>query len=241
MRPTRGNHDVPSELVLAPGLLCNRELWAHQTANLAHIARITVADVTHDDSIAAMAQRLLALAPPKFALAGLSMGGYVAQEVMRQAPDRVTRLALLDTSARPDSEDQRARRRGLIELSTRGQFKGVTPRLLPLLVHPDRLDDALLVARITAMAEDVGQAGFVRQQTAIMGRIDGRPSLRQIQCPTMVIGGADDVITPPEVMGEIAELVPGASYHLLPDCGHLSTMEEPEVVTDLMATWLSGS
>lgn len=241
MRPTRGNHDVPSELVLAPGLLCNRELWAHQTANLAHIARITVADVTHDDSIAAMAQRLLALAPPKFALAGLSMGGYVAQEVMRQAPDRVTRLALLDTSARPDSEDQRARRRGLIELSTRGQFKGVTPRLLPLLVHPNRLDDALLVARITAMAEDVGQAGFVRQQTAIMGRIDGRPSLRQIKCPTMVIGGADDVITPPEVMGEIAELVPGASYHLLPDCGHLSTMEEPEVVTDLMATWLSGS
>lgn len=241
MRPTRGNHDVPSELVLVPGLLCNRELWAHQTANLAHIARITVADVTHDDSIAAMAQRLLALAPPKFALAGLSMGGYIAQEVMRQAPDRVTRLALLDTSARPDSEDQRARRRGLIELSTRCQFKGVTPHLLPLLVHPDRLDDALLVARITAMAEDVGQAGFVRQQTAIMGRIDGRPSLRQIQCPTMVIGGADDVITPPEVMGEIAELVPGASYHLLPDCGHLSTMEEPDVVTDLMATWLSGS
>lgn len=232
---------MPSELVLVPGLLCNRELWAHQTANLAHIARITVADVTQDDSIAAMAQRLLALAPPTFALAGLSMGGYVAQEVMRQAPDRVTRLALLDTSARPDSEDQRARRRGLIELSTRGQFKGVTPRLLPLLVHPDRLDDALLVARITAMAEDVGQAGFVRQQTAIMGRIDGRPSLRHIQCPTMVIGGADDVITPPEVMGEIAELVPGASYHRLPDCGHLSTMEEPEVVTGLMATWLSGS
>jgi pimeloyl-ACP methyl ester carboxylesterase len=228
-------------LVLIPGLLCNRELWAHQSANLAHIAEIMVADVTQDDTIAGMAQRLLAQAPREFALAGLSMGGYVAQEVMRQAPDRVSRLALLDTSARPDSDEQKARRRGLIALSTQGKFKGVTPRLLPLLIHPDRLDDTLLVGRITAMAEDVGQAGFVRQQTAIMGRIDGRPTLRDIRCPTVVLGGAEDAITPPEVMAEIADLVPGATYHLLPNCGHLSTMEEPEVVTDLLAAWLTSS
>jgi pimeloyl-ACP methyl ester carboxylesterase len=216
-------------------------LWAHQSANLAHIAEITVADVTQDDTIAGMAQRLLAQAPREFALAGLSMGGYVAQEVMRQAPDRVSRLALLDTSARPDSDEQKARRRGLIALSTQGKFKGVTPRLLPLLIHPDRLDDTLLVGRITAMAEDVGQAGFVRQQTAIMGRIDGRPTLRDIRCPTVVLGGAEDAITPPEVMAEIADLVPGATYHLLPNCGHLSTMEEPEAVTDLLAAWLTSS
>jgi pimeloyl-ACP methyl ester carboxylesterase len=232
---------VSSHLVLIPGLLCNRELWAHQSANLAHIAEITVADVTQDDTIAGMAQRLLAQAPREFALAGLSMGGYVAQEVMRQAPDRVSRLALLDTSARPDSDEQKARRRGLIALSTQGKFKGVTPRLLPLLIHPDRLDDTLLVGRITAMAEDVGQAGFVRQQTAIMGRIDGRPTLRDIRCPTVVLGGAEDAITPPEVMAEIADLVPGATYHLLPNCGHLSTMEEPEAVTDLLAAWLTSS
>jgi pimeloyl-ACP methyl ester carboxylesterase len=232
---------VSSHLVLIPGLLCNRELWAHQSANLAHIAEITVADVTQDDTIAGMAQRLLAQAPREFALAGLSMGGYVAQEVMRQAPDRVSRLALLDTSARPDSDEQKARRRGLIALSTQGKFKGVTPRLLPLLIHPDRLDDTLLVGRITAMAEDVGQAGFVRQQTAIMGRIDGRPTLRDIRCPTVVLGGAEDAITPPEVMAEIADLVPGATYHLLPNCGHLSTMEKPEAVTDLLAAWLTSS
>jgi len=232
---------VSSHLVLIPGLLCNRELWAHQSANLAHIAEIMVADVTQDDTIAGMAQRLLAQAPREFALAGLSMGGYVAQEVMRQAPDRVSRLALLDTSARPDSDEQKARRRGLIALSTQGKFKGVTPRLLPLLIHPDRLDDTLLVGRITAMAEDVGQAGFVRQQTAIMGRIDGRPTLRDIRCPTVVLGGAEDAITPPEVMAETADLVPGATYHLLPNCGHLSTMEEPEAVTDLLAAWLTSS
>lgn len=231
---------MTSDLVLIPGLLCNRELWAHQIENLAHVVHTTVADVTQDASITAMAHRLLAAAPPKFALAGLSMGGYVAQEVMRVSPERVTRLALLDTSARPDSEEQLVRRRGLIDLSTKGQFKGVTPRLLPLLIHPDRLDDTLLVTRITAMAEDVGQAGFVRQQTAIMGRIDGRPTLREIRCPTIVIGGADDQITPSEVMREIADLVPSAACHLLPDCGHLSTMEEPEAVTTLLAAWLAG-
>lgn len=230
-----------TDLVLIPGLLCNRELWAHQIAHLAHLATISVADVTQDDSIAAMAARLLARAPARFALAGLSMGGYVAQEVVRQAPDRVARLALFDTSARPDTDDQRDRRRGLIDLSRRGQFKGVTPRLLPLLIHPDRLDDTLLVGRIAAMAEDVGQAGFVRQQTAIMGRIDGRPSLPLIACPTFVVGGEDDLLTPPEVMREIADLIPGAVCHLLPRCGHLATMEAPERVTDLMESWLSAA
>ncbi|MEQ8248511.1 MAG: alpha/beta fold hydrolase [Alphaproteobacteria bacterium] len=229
-----------TDLVLIPGLLCNRELWAHQIAHLAHLATVSVADVTQDDSIAAMAIRLLDKAPARFALAGLSMGGYVAQEVVRQAPDRVVRLALFDTSARPDTDDQRDRRRGLIDLSRRGQFKGVTPRLLPLLIHPDRLDDTLLVGRIAAMAEDVGQAGFVRQQTAIMGRIDGRPLLPHIACPTLVVGGEDDLITPPEVVREIADLIPGAACHLLPHCGHLATMEEPERVTGLMESWLSA-
>lgn len=226
-------------LVLVPGLLCNGELWAHQRAHLAHLAEVLVADVTRDDSIVAMARRVLDEAPPRFSLAGLSMGGYVALEVMRQAPDRVERLALFDTSARPDTKDHKSRRRGLIELSRKGQFKGVTPRLLPLLIHPDRLDDTLLVARITAMAEDVGQAGFVRQQTAIMNRADSRPSLAAIGCETLVAGGEDDLITPPEVMGEIARLIRRASLHLLPRCGHLSSMEEPEAITSLLGDWLT--
>jgi pimeloyl-ACP methyl ester carboxylesterase len=226
-------------LVLVPGLLCNGELWAHQRAHLAHLAEVLVADVSRDDSIAAMARRVLDEAPPRFSLAGLSMGGYVALEIMRLAPSRVERLALLDTSARPDTEDQKSRRRGLIELSRKGQFKGVTPRLLPLLIHPDRLDDTLLVARITAMAEDVGQAGFVRQQTAIMNRADSRPSLSAIRCETLVVGGEDDLITPPDIMGEIAGLIRRASLHLLPRCGHLSSMEEPEAVTRLLGDWLT--
>jgi len=128
-------------LALLPGLLLDGTFWHHQVAALADIAEPWVADFTSQDSIAAMAQSVLAAMPERFALCGLSMGGYVAQEIMRQAPERVERLALLDTKARPDDADTTARRRGLIELAQKGAFKGVTPRLLPLLIHPDRLED----------------------------------------------------------------------------------------------------
>jgi len=227
-------------LVLIPGLLCNHQLWTHQVEHLSHLAEVSVADVTRDDTIAAMANRVVQGAPPRFALAGLSMGGYVAQEIMRTVPERVQRLALLNTSARPDTPEQSARRRGLIELSRTGQFKGVTPRLLPLLIHPDRLDDGQLTARIQAMAEDVGQEGFVRQQTAILGRPDAQPNLSRISVPTLVIGAEDDLITPPEVLEEIATGIPRSTLRVLSRCGHLSTMEEPESVTGLMASWLTS-
>ncbi|MEQ9199105.1 MAG: thioesterase domain-containing protein, partial [Rhodospirillales bacterium] len=126
-------------LLLLPGLLCDPILWAHQSGHLADLAEITIADLTSQESVADMAADAIATMPDgPFALAGLSMGGYVAQEVMRQAGDRVTRLALLDTSARPDSAEQTRRRRGLISLAKTGKFKGVTPKLLPLLIHPDR-------------------------------------------------------------------------------------------------------
>src|SRR3546814_9325546 len=117
-----------------------------------------------------MAQRLLNAAPRRFALAGLSMGGYAAFEVVRQAPERVVRLALLDTSARPDDAAKRQRRLDLIQLAEKGRFKGVTPRLLPQFIHPDRLDDAALAEAVTAMAERVGKETFLRQQQAKIGR-----------------------------------------------------------------------
>src|SRR5487761_1575675 len=137
-------------LVLLPGLLCDKTLWRSQIEALGDVAEPQVADLTQDDSIAAMVRRLLAAAPPRFALAGLSMGGYCAFDVMRQAPECVERLALLDTGARADTPEQTSRRRGLIELAEKGEFKGVTPRLLPLFLHPDRLKDAKLVGEVTA-------------------------------------------------------------------------------------------
>jgi len=226
-------------LILLPGLLCDTALWRGQVDDLADIAAPSVADMTRDDSVAAMARRVLAAAPPRFALAGLSMGGYVAQEIMRQAPERVERLALLDTSARADTAEQTARRRGLIELAEKGEFRGVTPRLLPVFLHPSRLEDAALTGAVQAMTERVGKDAFLRQQNAIMARPDSRPSLAAIQCPTLVLCGRDDQLTPLELSEEIAALIRGARLAIVENCGHLSTMERPWEVSVLMRQWLT--
>ena len=227
-------------LVLLPGLLCDARLWRPQADALSDIADIVIADMTRDETMAGMASRALDAAPERFALAGLSMGGYVALEIMRAAPERVTRLALLDTGARADTPEQTTRRRDLIGLADRGEFKAVSPRLLPLFIHEDRLSDKPLVDDITAMADSVGKDAFLRQQKAIMGRPDSRPSLPEIACPTVVICGRDDVLTPVALSEEIAGLIPGAGLVLIDECGHLSTMERPEAVNAALREWLAG-
>ncbi len=225
-------------LVLIPGLLCDHALWAHQADFLDDVAEIAVADVTRDDSIAGMAARTLAVAPEEFALAGLSMGGYVALEIMRRAPGRVGRLALLDTSARADTPAQTSRRRGLIELAEKGRFKGVTPRLLPLLIHPDRQADETLAGAVMKMAERVGQHAFLRQQKAIMGRPDSRADLDRFDLPTLVLCGRQDALTPVDLHEEMAASIPGARLCIVEESGHLSPMERPHAVTALMRDWL---
>jgi pimeloyl-ACP methyl ester carboxylesterase len=226
-------------LALLPGLLCDAALWRHQIAALEGLADCRVADFTSQDNVAAMAGSALAMMPQRFALAALSMGGYVAQEVMRQAPERVTRLALLDTSARPDTPEQTARRRGLIELAEKGSFKGVTPRLLPLLIHESRLDDEALTGVVLGMAERIGKDAFLRQQRAIMGRPDSRPTLVSIRCPTLVICGRQDVLAPLDCAMEIAAGITDARLVVAEDCGHLSPLERPETVNQAMAAWLA--
>jgi pimeloyl-ACP methyl ester carboxylesterase len=227
-------------LILLPGLLCDAALWRPQVEGLGALVAPEIIDLSRDDSLGGMARRALAAAPPKFALAGLSMGGYVAQEVMRQAPERVLKLALLDTSARADSPEQTARRRGLIELSEKGEFKGVTPRLLPLLIHPARHEDKPLTDLVMGMAEHVGKEAFLRQQKAIMGRPDGREDLRRVSCPTLVLCGRQDAMTPLALHEEIAGLVPGARLVVVEDCGHLSTLEKPVTVTTAIRQWLAA-
>lgn len=226
------------QLLLLPGLLCNARLFAHQCRHLADAADCHVADLTGGDSIATMAAGVLDGAPESFSLAGLSMGGYVALEIMRQAPERVERLALLDTSARPDTAEQQQRRRSLLKLAETGRFKGVTPQLLPLLVHEDRLSDSPLVDEIMAMAEAVGRDAFARQQTAIMNRRDSRDTLEGISCPTLVVCGRQDAITPLEISEESASLLPRGRLVVIEDCGHLSSMERPQATTALMRDWL---
>lgn len=225
-------------LLFVPGLLCDEALWAAQIAAFAAKREVQVADVTKDEAIDSMALRVLDAAPERFCLAALSMGGYVALSIMRIAPERVERLALVDTSARPDSQEQASRRRGLIALARQGRFKGVTPRLLPLLVHPDRIDDPSVAGVVMDMAERVGRAAFIRQQTAILGRIDSRPHLAAIGCPTVVICGRQDAITPPDVAMELADGIAGASLHIVEDSGHLTPLERPEAVTRILSDWL---
>lgn len=227
-------------LVLLPGLLCDEKLWAPQVEALSGLTQVQIADLTQHDTIEGMATAALANAPARFALAGLSMGGYVAQQIMRQAPERVGKLALLDTSARADSAEQTVRRRGLIELAQKGRFKGVTPRLLPLLIHADRLEDKKLTDIIMAMAEHVGMDGFLRQQKAIMGRPDGRADLAKIAVPTLVLCGRQDALTDLSLHEEIHAGVSGSRLVVVEECGHLSTLERPAEVNMAMREWLVG-
>jgi pimeloyl-ACP methyl ester carboxylesterase len=227
-------------LLLLPGLLCDEALWAGQCQALADVADIRVADLTVDDSVSAMARRVLAGAPDRFALAGLSMGGYVALEIVATAPERVERLALLDTSARADTPEQTRRRQGLIALADRGQFKGVTPRLLPMLIHPDRVGEEPLTSTVMDMAERVGKEAFLRQQRAIMGRPERRPLLPSIHVPTLVLCGDADALTPLELSRELAAGIATSRLAIVPDCGHLSTLERPEAVNAAMRRWLAA-
>lgn len=226
-------------LLLLPGLLCDARLWRDQAAALGSLIRPVVADLTLDDRIEAMAARALAAVEGPFVLAGLSMGGYVALEVMRQAPERVMRLALFDTSARPDTAEQMRRRRGLISLSRSGQFRGVTPRLLPQLIHPSRLEGPV-AAEVMEMAERVGKEAFLRQQEAIMHRADSRPHLARIAVPTLVGVGSEDALTPPHLAEELAAMIPGARLRQFAGSGHLPTMETPEAVNAALAAWLTA-
>lgn len=229
---------IGTPLLLLPGVLCDGALWQHQTETLRDIADITVADLTREDQAGLAAQRLLAQAPEEFALAGLSMGGYVALEIMRQAPDRVMRLALIDTSARPDTHEKIRFRQELIDLARTGQFKGVTPRLLPQLIHPDRLDDRPLTEAVLAMAERVGRDAFLAQQRLLMNRPDSRHDLGLIHCPTVVICGRQDGLTPLADSEEMAEKVRRGRLVVIEECGHLSTMERPQAVSAVLRYWL---
>lgn len=225
-------------LLLLPGLLCDAALWRHQVETLGDIAEPVVADMTQADQLGPLARSILADAPETFALAGFSMGGYLAFEILRQAPDRVDRLALLDTTPHPDSHEQLQRHRDLIDLARRSDFKGVTRRLLPILVHPGRIEDMVLVDDVIAMAERVGREAYLRQQTAIMTRPDSRHDLRLIHCPTLVLCGRQDAMTPIEAHEEMADAIPHGSLVVIEDCGHLAPLERPRAVSAVMRLWL---
>ncbi|MEY9335556.1 pimeloyl-ACP methyl ester carboxylesterase [Pseudomonas protegens] len=230
--------DKPLPLVLLPGLLCDERLWQQQARALGPEREVQIADLSLDASIAEMARRTLQQAPAQFALAALSMGGYVAMEMLRQAPERVLKLALFDTMARPDDEARARMRRGLLALARQGRFKGVTPHLLPRLMHPRCLDTP--VAKLVQdMALAIGKEGFVRQQQAIIDRADYRPLLASIKVPTLIVVGENDAITPLAEAQFLHQGIVGSRLQVLAQCGHLPPLEHPQRTTELLRDWLT--
>ena len=225
-------------VVLIPGLLLSARMYAQQIEALWPCGAVTLANHTRDDNMAALARRVLAEAPARFALVGLSMGGYISFEILRQAPERVAKLALLDTTARPDTSEASAARRAQMDLAAGGHFSEVVDALIPRLLHASRREDTALIAQIRVMGAEVGLAGYLRQQTANIARPDSRATLQDIRCPTLVLVGDSDQLTPPERALEIAAGIAGAQLVVVPHCGHLSTLERPEAVSDALRTWL---
>jgi pimeloyl-ACP methyl ester carboxylesterase len=232
--------EMPETLVLVPGLNCTPALFAAQIAALGSDCDILLADNSRDETMAGIARRLLAAAQGRFALAGLSMGGYIALEAMHQAPERVTRLALLDTNAVADGPERREARAKQIALAGEGRFREVVDEMWPRMVHPDRLSDQELRRIYDQMAEETGPEAFVRQLRSIMGRRDSRPMLPSIRVPTLVLVGDEDRLTPPEQSREMAALIPGARLVVVPGSGHLSTLERPDEVGAALRDWLAA-
>lgn len=229
---------LSTPLLLVPGLLCSARLYGPQVAALWPFGAVTVADHRWDDTIEASAGRILRDAPPRFALAGLSMGGYIALAMMRQAPERIAKLALLDTGARADLPEHSAVREKFIALAAAGKLSEVVETLMLRFLHADRQTDEPLKNLVRKMADETGADVFVRQQRAIMSRPDSRPMLGSIACPTLVLVGEGDTLTPPVLSEEMAAAIPNARLTVVPHCGHLSTIERPDAVNKALSDWL---
>ena len=228
-----------SPLVLLPGLLNTRRVFDHQVEALADVASFTIPELWHHDTMAAMAEATRAVAPPSFALCGFSMGGYVAFEIFRRAPERVERIALMDTHAGSDSPETAARRRGFIDQTRIGRFHGVHPTLLPQLIHPSRVADESITRPLLDMASEIGGDGFVREQQAILGRTDSRPLLVEIEMPAVVIVGRQDLVTPLARAEEMATDIANARLVVIEECGHMTPMEKPAEVSAALRRWLT--
>lgn len=225
--------------VLVPGLLCSPRLYAEQLPALWRFGPVVVASHRDGDSMAAIASRILETAPSRFALVGLSMGGYLAFEIMRQAGHRVQRLALLNTTAYPDTPEKTKGRNEQIAMASGGKFTEVVDGLSQVWLSPARRGDPALLRLIRQMADETGPEAFVRQQFAIMNRPDSRPGLAAISCPALVLSAAEDQVCIPGHAEEMAGRIPRARLVVVPKCGHLSTLEQPAAVTQALVDWLA--
>jgi len=218
-----------SSLLFLPGLMCDQRLFAEQIR--AFDLPCTVADLTQHDNFVDMARAVLTDAPDTFALVGLSMGGILAFEIWRQAPGRVTHLALLDTSPYADTAEKRDMRLEQIRIAAAGGLRQLAiESLKPVYLAASRRDDEALLGEILDMALDQGADVFERQSLALKNRVDSVAILNAIDCPTLVLCGAEDALCPPRIHEFMADQIPGATLTVIPDCGHMATMERPQLV-----------
>jgi pimeloyl-ACP methyl ester carboxylesterase len=231
--------DRSPPLILLPGLLCDQVVWAQQVAALGSLHQVHVADLRGHDSIEAMAESVLAEAAPRFALAGHSMGGRVALQIMCRAPERVERLALLDTGAHQAAASETPQRQALVDLAHAQGMRALAARWLPPMVHPRRLQDDTLMSSLTAMVERMTPEIFELQIRALLARPDDGPVLSRIVCPTLVGVGRQDTWSPLSQHQAMADKIPGARLVIFEDCGHMSTVEAPDAVTDALRAWLT--
>ena len=230
-----------TRVILLPGLASDAALWRYQVPALAaagHTVHVTDAHV-RADTLSAMARWVLAEHEGPLVLVGTSMGGILALEVFRQAPQRVEALALLGSSARPDTPEMIKLRSAAVREFEQGRVDEILRANVPFAFHPSRKGDAALVTGYFDMVCRAGALQLIRQNRAIMARPDSRPLLRRLQCPVLVVCGDADALTPPECSQEVAAAVPQAELHVLPACGHLLTWEQPAAVNALLLTWLA--
>jgi pimeloyl-ACP methyl ester carboxylesterase len=232
--------DNAMPILLVPGLVSSPRIYAPVAPALWRFGPVTVANHIRDGHMALIARRILAEAPPRFALAGHSMGGYIAFEIMRQAPERVAKLALLNTQARPDTPEATARRRTMMGRAKGGEYRAVLDELFPGFVHPSRREDASLRRLVHDMGEDIGVEAFVRQLEAIISRPDSRPALAAIKCPTLVLSGDEDNTISNALSVEMADNIHNAKLVILPNCGHLPQVEQTQATADVLVEWLCG-
>jgi pimeloyl-ACP methyl ester carboxylesterase len=228
-------------IVFVPGLHCTGRIYAHQAEQLSARHAVMLANHWTAPDMATIADQILAVAPETFALVGTSMGGYVAFEILRRAPERVAKLVLISTSARPDTPERSAGRRAQVAALRATGLRAGAKALWPMLVHPARLEDQPLLNVFIDMAEELGVDAFARQIEAIIGRADSRPLLPKIQIPTLVVVGRDDQLIPPDHGHEIAGGIRGSRLEEIPHCGHMCMVERPATVTRVLSDFLSAA
>lgn len=230
-----------TQLVFIPGLAADATMWQHQMRAMPTQLHPAVTDVhMRHATLPEMAGALLQEHSDDLILCGASMGGMLAMEVVRQAPQRIRGLALLGTTARPETEAMRTLRQAAIILFEQGRVKEVLQANLAMAFYSGRADDGELLRSYLAFVLRAGAAQLIRQNLALMTRPDARLHLGRVSCPTLVLCGDSDQLTPPECSREIAQLIKGSDFKLVPKCGHMLTMERPTEVTRALLAWLSA-